>query len=415
MVPILTVLIGLSAFFSAAETALSSVNRLRLKTMADDGNRAAARTLRLAERFDRTLPVILIGNNVVNIAAASAAAVVAASVFGGAGAAVSTVVMTVVILVFGEVLPKSLAKERAESVSLAFGLPLSFFSVLLSPIAWLFVKLQEGAARLAGAQSAYPMVTEQELRNIIETIEGEGVLDEQRSELMQSALEFDETTVQEVLTPRVDLVSVSLDDPPEKVRETVLTERFSRIPVYEKTLDNIVGILHTRDYLERALAGEDPVELRPLLQKPLFVHKTQHISALLTEFKRERVHMAVVIDDYGGTMGIVSMEDLLEELVGEIWDEDEEAREDFIEVEPYVYQVSGDCPVEEALDRIGYQERDFESEYASVGGWAFERLGRVPSQGDTFEYNGIGVRIDEMEEQRVVRLTMRYVPPAAVE
>jgi putative hemolysin len=415
MLPTLLMLIGLSAFFSAAEMALSSVNRLRLKTMADDGNRAAARALRLAERFEHTLPVILVGNNVVNIAAASAATVLATSALGAPGVAISTVVMTVLILAFGEILPKSLAKQNAEKTALAVGRPLLFFSVVLTPVAWLFIRLQDLAARLGGSSAPSPMVTEQELRNIIETIEGEGVLDEQRSELMQSALEFDETTVQEILTPRVDLVAISLDDSPEKVREIILTERFSRIPVYEKTLDNIVGILHTRDYLERALAGECPVGLPPLLQKPLFVHKTQRISALLTEFKRERVHMAVVIDDYGGTMGIVSMEDLLEELVGEIWDEDEEAEEYFVEAEPYVYEVSGGYPVEDALERIGYEERDFESGYSSVGGWAFERLGRVAFVGDAFEYNGIGVRVDEMEEQRVVRLTMRYVPPAAVE
>lgn len=408
----LCVLILFSAFFSASEMALSTVNRVRLRTMAEDGDRRAALANRLAERFDRTLPVILIGNNVVNIGAASAATAMVTQILGASGVAVATFVMTVVILVFGEVLPKSIAKENSEQIALLTCRPLSLLVVLLSPIAWLFTKLQDGVALLCGSRrNTQPLVTEQELRSIIETSEEEGVLDEQRSELMQSALTFDGTTVQEVLTPRVDLVAINVDDPPEKIRETILGERFSRMPVFEKNLDNIIGILQTRDYLEAALEKGSPVDLRPLLSKPVFVHKTQRIAALLNDFKRERIHIAVVTDDYGGTMGIVSMEDLLEELVGEIWDEDEEAEQDFVESAPGIYQISGDYPVEDALDRIGFDRRGFESEYSSIGGWAFEMLGRVPDEGDTFEYNGITVRIDKMEEQRVVQLTVHYLPP----
>ena len=408
----LAVLILISAFFSASEMALSAVNRMRLRTMAEDGDKRAALAARLADRFDRTLPVILIGNNVVNIGATSAATAMVTQMLGASGVAVATFIMTIVILVFGEVLPKSIAKENSEQVALFTSRPLSLFVVLLSPIAWLFTKLQEGISVLCGSRkNAQPLVTEQELRSIIETSEEEGVLDEQRSELMQSALTFDGTTVQEVLTPRVDLVAVNIDDPPQKIKELILGERFSRMPVFEKNLDNIIGILQTRDYLEAALNTGLPVDLRPLLSKPVFVHKTQRIAALLNDFKQERVHIAVVTDDYGGTMGIVSMEDLLEELVGEIWDEDEEEEQDFVELEPGVYQISGDYPVEDALERIGFDGRGFESEYSSVGGWAFERLGRVPDEGDTFEYNGISVRVDKMEEQRVVQLTVRYLPP----
>lgn len=408
----LAILIMLSAFFSASEMALSSVNRVRLRTMAEDGDRRAALACRLADRFDRTLPVILIGNNVVNIGATSAATAMVTGLLGASGVAVATFVMTVVILIFGEVLPKGVAKENSEQVALFTCRPLSLCVVLLSPIAWLFTQMQNGIAILCGSRkNAQPLVTEQELRNIIETSEEEGVLDEQRSELMQSALTFDGTTVQEVLTPRVDLAAINVDDPPEKVRDIILGERFSRMPVFEKNLDNIIGILQTRDYLEAALTEGIPTDLRPFLSRPVFVHKTQRIAALLNDFKRERVHIAVVTDDYGGTMGIVSMEDLLEELVGEIWDEDEEEQQDLIEVEPGVYQVSGDYPVEDALDQIGFDERGFDSEYSSIGGWAFEMLGKVPDEGDTFEYNGISVRVDRMEEQRVVQLTVRYLPP----
>ncbi|MEA5135460.1 MAG: hemolysin family protein [Candidatus Fimivivens sp.] len=408
-------LIVMSAFFSASEMALSAVNKMRLKTMAEDGDPRAQRALALVERFDRTLSVILVGNNVVNIAAASAATVLATKIFGVGGIAIATAVTTIVILVFGEVLPKSIAKENAESTALSLCGPLSVFIFILTPLALLFVKLQELVSKLYGDKANHPLVTEQELLNIIETIEEEGVLNEQRSELMQSALSFDSTTVQEILTPRVDVTAINIADPPEKIRDIILSERFSRIPVFERSLDNIIGILHTRDYLEALLAGKEPIDLKALLTKPLFVHKSHRAALLLNDFKRQRTHIAVVIDDFGGTMGIVSMEDLLEELVGEIWDEDEDEEIDFVELEPYVYCVSGDYPVEDALDRIGYEERDFDSEYSSVGGWAFERLGFIPSVGDAFEYNGVRVEISEMEDQRIVSVIMRYVPPAPEE
>lgn len=406
---LLFILIALSAFFSASEMSLSSINKVRLRTMAEDGDPRAQRALGMVERFDRTLSVILVGNNVVNIAAASVATVLATNTFGAGGVALATAVTTVVILIFGEVLPKSIAKENAESIALFLCKPLSVFIFILMPLSLLFVKLQEWVSKLYGNRANHPLVTEQELLNIIETIEEEGVLNEQRSELMQSALSFDSTTVQEILTPRVDITAINLADPPEKARDIILNERFSRIPVFERSLDNIIGILHTRDYLEALLKG-GKIDLRALLSKPLFVHKSHRAALLLNDFKRQRTHMAVVIDDFGGTMGIVSMEDLLEELVGEIWDEDEDEEIDFAALEPYVYRVSGDYPIDDALDRIGYEERDFDSEYSSVGGWSFERLGRIPSVGDSFEYNGIQVEISEMDDQRIVSVIMRYVP-----
>ena len=409
---ILAVLLFLSAFFSASEMAFSSISKTRLKVLAEDGDPAAKRALGILERFDQTLSVILVGNNVVNIAASAAATLVATRAYGASGVAIATGVMTLLILTFGEVVPKGIAKERPERVVMAVATPLYLCIKLLSPIAWLFVKLQLMVSRLGGKRDAHPSVTEQELINIIETIEEEGVIDEQQSELMQSAMEFDETTAQEILTPRVDLVAISVDDPQEKIRSIVMGERFSRMPVYRDSIDNIIGVLHTRDYLEAALAGENPIELEPLLSKPLFVHKTRRISTLLAQFRRDRVHMAVVIDDYGGTMGIVTMEDVLEELVGDIWDEDEEAEVDFSESEPGVFSASGDYGVYETMEKIGYYERNFESEYPTMGGWALERFGRVPQPGESFEYNGITVTVETMEDQRITQLHIRYIPPA---
>ena len=406
---LLIILLCLSAFFSACEMALASVNRVRMKTMADDGNKKAKKVLSLIDAFDRTLSAILVGNNIVNITAASVGTLIATKLFGASGVAISTAVMTVLVLIFGEVTPKSLAKENPERFSLAFCGVLSALVFILRPVTAFFSLLRKVISKSYGNKETQPLVTEEELLSILETIEEEGVIDEQRSELMQSALAFDETTVQEVLTPRVDLAAINVDDTPEKIRGIILGERFSRMPVFEKTLDNIIGILHTRDYLEKALEGGE-IDIKPLLAKPLFVHKTQKIAKLLNRFKKERVHIAVVIDDFGGTMGIVSMEDLLEEIVGEIYDEDEEAEVEFAEIEPYTYEIAGDFPIEDALEKIGYFEKNFESEYSSVGGWAFEKLGCIPSVGDEFEYNGINTTIDAMEDQRVVRLTMKYVP-----
>ena len=412
----LCILVSLSAFFSASEMALSSINKVRIKTMADDGDKRAAKVLALTERFDRTLSVILIGNNIVNIAASSILTVLATSLFGAGGVAIATAVATVMILIFGEITPKCIAKEKSEELALAISPVLSLLIIILYPLALIFVKLQGLISRLAGADKSQPMVTEQELMNIIETSEEEGVIDEQRSELMQSALTFDDTTVQEVLTPRVDLTAINVAYPPEKIKEIVLTERFSRIPVFEKNLDNIIGILHTRDYLELLLEkGAPPEDITPMLAKPLYVHKTQRIASLLNDFKRERVHIAIVTDDFGGTMGIVSMEDVLEELVGEIWDEDEEAEIDFLQTEPNHYKISGDYPIDEALERIGYIEKDFETEYASIGGWALERLGYIPTVGDSFEYNNISVKIEEMDDKRIVSLLVHFVPESEEE
>jgi len=402
---ILLVLVVLSAFFSASETALMSANRVRLRTLAEAGDARAARALALDERYDRTLSAILIGNNLVNIAASSVATVAAIRLFGVSGGLIATVFTTVVILTFGEILPKSFAKERADRLLLSFSGALRALTVALAPLALLFVCLQRFALRLAG-KSAAPLVTEEELRTIIETSEEEGVLDEQRSELMRSALQFDETTVQEVLTPRVDLVAIDVDGDPAEIRETILAERFSRIPVYEKDLDHILGILQTRDYLEALLTTDAP-DLRPMLTQPLFAPRTQPIAALLAAFKKERRHMAVVLDDYGGTMGIVSMEDLLEELVGEIYDEDEEAEIDFVTLPDGSFRISGDYPVEDALERIGYEERGFETEAASLGGWVIEQLGRIPREGDEFSYHGLAVRVDSMDDRRIGWVTVR--------
>ncbi len=407
---ILAVMIFLSAFFSASETALSSVNRIRLKNMADDGNQKAKRALQLAERFDLTLSTILIGNNVVNIAASSLATLVANNIFGSSGVAIATGVMTFLILVFGEVLPKSFAKEHSETVSLAVSGILRVLMVVLYPAVFFFIKLQAFASKLYGSTNNQPYVTEEELVTIIETIEESGFMEKDKSELVQSALEFDDTTISEVLTPRVDLVSLDIKDSHEEILETIFNERFSRLPVYENNIDNIIGIIQTRDYLEATVQLGDKVPLKELMTKPLFVHKSKKLPQLLADFQRSRIHMAVITDDYGGTLGIVTLEDILEEIVGEIWDEDEEIITEIATKEEHSYEASGDINIYDMFEHIGYNAKNFESEYSTLSGWALEELGSIPSVGDSFEYDGIKVVVTEMDEQRITKLDVSYLP-----
>lgn len=405
----IVVLILLSAFFSASETAFSTVNKIRLRNYVDGGSTKAQRALEIAEDYDNVLSTILIGNNVVNIASTAIATILFTDLFGASGAAISTAVMTVLVLIFGEILPKSYAKDNSEALALRFASPLGMLMVLLRPVVWLFVQLKKMMARFTGSGDNSPSVTEQELKVIIETIEGEGVLEEQESDLVQSALEFDEIDAQEVLTPRVDMVAVDIDDPIEETIQTVMESRYTRIPVYEGSTDNIIGILQARDLLESIIRGGE-IDLRHLLSDPLFIHKTKKISTLLADFKRNKVHIAVVTDDYGGTMGIVTMEDLLEELVGDIWDEDEEEVEEFVKVDDNRYEVSGDMNVYEMFEQLGVDDRSFESDYNTISGWAMEMLEHIPDVGESYTYKNLKITVQSQENQRITKLLVEILP-----
>ena len=311
----LLLLLAFSAFFSASETALSSVNRIRMKNKADDGDKKAQRVLGLSDDYDRTLSAILIGNNVVNLTASSISTVIATSLLGQQGAAVATAVITVLVLVFGEILPKSFAKDHAERVSMAMGGPLYIVKTLLAPLVWVFVQIKRlFTGRRSSELNVQPSVTEEELKTIIDTVGEEGVLDRQETDIIQSAIEFDNTTVQDILVPRVDMAAAALDAPPEEIIRLCVEGGYSRIPVYEGTIDNVVGVLYAKDLLARLAAGK-PIEPAALKRDVLFVYRSKRISELLAEFRRAKQHMAVVTDEHGGTLGLVTMEDILEELV----------------------------------------------------------------------------------------------------
>ena len=411
-IAICVVLLLLSAFFSSTETAFSSVSKIRLKNLADNGNKKAKTALYVAERYSKALTTILVGNNIVNIANSALATVFFVNIFGEAqGTVISTVVITIVVLIFGEVLPKNIAIDNAEKICITFAPVLKFLMVLLTPLSIILMginKLYKKLARNSNHQE--PSVTEDELKYIIESIEEEGVLEQQESELVQSALEFDEKTAEEILTPRVDMVAIDIDDPVEEITELVLKERYSRIPVYRDNIDKIIGVLHTRDYLEALVNNNEKPNIEAMLQPAHFIYKTKKLSALLADFNYNKIHLAVVTDDYGGILGIVTMEDLLEQIVGEIWDEDEEVEKMSLKISDNKYEVSGDMPISDMLELFDKPTKYIETESNSVGGWALEQLANIPEPGEQFTYKELEITIREVLDQRILSMIIVYTP-----
>ena len=399
----------LSAFFSSIETAFSFVNEIRIHSYADDGNKKAKNVLYIIKNFDKALTAILICNNVVNLGCSSLATVVCYRLFGDIGTAVATGATTLLVLTFGEVLPKCLAKEHAEAYSLATAGILKSITIILSPIVFFFVKLKGTALKVAGTKDEQPSVTEDELKQIVENIEDEGVLEEEESEMVQSVLDFDDKTVLEVLTPRVDMTAVDITDTPEKLRHVVIESRYSRIPVYKETVDHIIGILHTRDYLEELANGHEP-NIGKLIQPAYFIFNNQNLSKTLSDFKRKRLHMAVVTDEYGGTLGIVTMEDLLEEIVGEIWDEDEEIESDCTKISDNEYIVSGDMPLEDLFELADIDPDDVETDAVTVGGFILEHFSTIPRRRQKFMYDNITLTVQQVSSQRIIAVNVLIEP-----
>lgn len=407
---LLGLLIG-SAFFSASETAISSINRIRMKTKADDGDRRAALVLRHADDYDRTLSTVLVGNNVVNLSMSSLATVLFIQLLGAdIGPTVATAVMTVLVLIFGEILPKSYAKVHAEQVAMAFSPLLGVIKTVLTPVVIFFTGLQKLVSHHGKEKDEEtPTVTEDELKTFIDTVEEEGVLDAQESDMIQSVIDLDETTVQEILVPRVDMVALSMDASQEEVLQLLENCSFTRIPLYEGTIDHCVGMLHVRDVL-LCLAQGKPIVLQDLKRELLFVYRTKRLSDLLAEFRRTQNHIAVVADDHGGTLGLVTLEDVLEELVGEIFDETETAQPNPVQqLSPDLYRVEGDSNIDDMFEAIGYKlPKDAEEgDYTSAAGWALDCLGHIPQQGEIFRFDTLEGTVAEMDNQRIASLIVR--------
>lgn len=414
MLLIVIICICFSAVFSSMETAFSTVSVIRLTDKAEKGSKKAKNALKVTKQYDKALTSILIGNNIVNIGCSSVATVLCISLFGDIGAAISTVAVTILVLIFGEVLPKCIAKEKPEEFCLATAKILLMFMTILTPIVFFFVVLKTFALKIFTKGGTKPSVTEDELKVLIGTSQQEGVLEQQERELVQSALEFDEKTVQEILTPRVDITAIDVNASKDKITKIIIDERYSRIPVYKDDIDNIIGVLHTRDYLEELIIGKTP-DIKRLIKPAYFIYKTKVLSSVLTEFKKQRLHIAVVTDDYGGTLGIVTMEDLLEEIVGDIWDEDEIEAPDHNKISDTTYTVNGDMSITSLLELLKLREGYIKTDAVSVGGWIMENIGDIPQVGDSFTYKNISVTVTTASEKRVEKAKITYIPDEADE
>lgn len=399
---LLLILLALSAFFSATETSYSTANKIRLKAMAENGSASAKRVLKITEDYDKFISTVLIGNNIVNIGASSIATILFARLFPEElAAAVSTVVVTIVVLIFGETLPKSIAKANAEKYALATSRIVGVIMVVFSPAAFILVKLINVFNRKKEVEA--PSMTESELKYIVESIEEEGILEEDESDLVQSALDFDETTVQEIMTPRSDIVAININDDIDSILKIIIDEGYTRMPVYKDNLDNIQGIINVKDVLTR-IATHRRVHIRALIKPVTFAYVTMNISPLLNEMRAAKSHLAVVVDDYGSTKGIVSMEDILEELVGEIWDEYDEIVEEIVEMDDGTFEVNGNMNIDDLFDYLEVDNRDFECNYNTAGGWALDVFERIPKAGDVFTYKNLRVTVLDADEQRVTKL-----------
>ena len=406
---LMAVLVAFSAYFSATETAFSSLNRTRLRVLAEKGDKRAALACSLSEQYDKMLTSILIGNNIVNIALSSLCTLLFIHLLGDGGATVATAVTTVVVLVFGEVTPKSLAKESPERFAMFSAPFLRAVMWVLSPFAWLFSQLKKLVGRVVRSGGERPM-TQEELLMLVDEVQQEGGLDKDEHELLRSAIEFTDRDAEDILTHRVDLEAVPADASPEEIARVFGESRFSRLLVYGTDIDDIVGVIHQSDFYADGLQGGKP--LSALMTPPLFVPKSIRISVLLRLLQRKKAHIAVVTDGYGGTLGIVTMEDILEELVGEIWDEHDEVVEDIRREGAGVWTVSGGADLYRLLDRLGLDGRQVES--ASVTGWVMERLGRVPEPGDAFTEGPWRITVTAADERRVRQLRVEQAEAGAV-
>lgn len=405
---IIVVLIALSAFCSCIETAFSCASNIRLKKFADAGNKKAKVALYIINNYDKALTAILILNNIVNLGCSSLATVVCLELFGDYGAAISTGATTLLVLTFGEVIPKCLGKEKSDSISMAVARILRAIMVVLTPFIFVFSKIKTLALKLFRIKQDDSTVTEDELKIIVESIEEQGVLEEQESLMVRSALDFDEKTAEEILTPRVDITAIDIDEDIDTITEIIRTQRYSRIPVYNGSVDNIVGILHSWDYMDEIIKGNTP-DLKKLIIKPEFIFRTQKLSAILANFRKKKLHIAIVTDEYGGTLGILTMEDLLEEIVGEIWDEDEEIEQDFTKISDTEYKVSGDMELEDMLSLFDIKLSDIDSDSITVGGFVFETLGTVPNKGECFERDGLKLTVIKVEDQRIHSVIVKAI------
>lgn len=396
-------LLCLSAVFSAGESAYTQANRLRIESALEDGKRSAKTALRLLDRLDDTVDAILLGNSLVNISAAALAVCAGAALDGSLRWAwLAGIGAFLLILLFGEVLPRTVAAKNANRLALSLARVLRVLTLIVTPLSWtlgslakLSAKPLRGEEKPEGDEAAV-----EELQNIIETAEDESVLTEGRGELLRSALEFSELSASEAMTARVDVDAIDIDDDWEEILDEIENSKHSRLPVYEDSIDNVIGFLYLNHFL-KALTDNPRPDIRALLMEPLYVYKTVKLPQVLAQLRHAKKHLAIVTDEYGGTLGVISLEDVLEQIVGDIWDETDEVEAEVVEKAEGEYELDGDMTISDFLELMGIDEDGWEFESDTVGGWTIESFGRFPSPGEQFEFENLTVTVLAMDKQRV--------------
>jgi len=408
---VLVVLVALSAMFSSIETAYTSVNRVRLKTLAADGNKQAQIASGLVEKYDKMLYAILIGNNIVNIAASSIATLLFIEILNNnssLGSTVATIVTTVALLIFGEITPKTLAKMSPERFAMAFSRVVYFIVFIFTPLCWIFSGWKKLILKIFKFKPDEG-ITEEELITIVEEAGEEGSLDDNETHLIRSAIEFNDLDVEDIYVPRVNVIAIEKNTPMDEIREIFMEHSFSRLPVYEENIDHVVGMIHEKDFYSALTKGQTNID--GIITQIALATEHMKISTLLKSLQKQKVHMAVVVDEYGGTCGIVTLEDILEELVGEIWDEHDEVVDYFEKSEDGTYTVDGNAEIDDFFELFSIEEDDDEEcDANTVGGWVLEKLEDLPNVGDTFTSNGLSVTVLETDQTRVLKIRVEILP-----
>lgn len=404
---LLVILVILSALFSSAETAFTAANRLKLRHLAEEGNKNAKRTLKLVENPSKIISALLIGNNIVNISASALATVIAIEKYGVSATGIATSILTVVIIIFGEITPKSFATQRAEKIAMIFSKPVSILMTLLTPLVIIFYSISSWIIKLFGGDITqnHPLVTEEELKTMVDVGSEEGVFEQEEKEMLHNIFDFGDLQVRDVMVQRVDITALDVETSYEEVLEIIHNEQFSRFPVYQEDIDDIIGILNVKDLLFLTDEEKKTFSLEKYIREPYFAYEFKKITDLFKELKKNRTHISIILDEYGGTVGIVTIEDLLEEIVGEIDDEYDDDKETDIEtIRKDEYMVSGSYRLDELNELIG---TDIESEeFDSIGGYLIGILGTFPASGEVIETDGIRFVVDEVDKNRIKKIRM---------
>lgn len=405
---LIVVLLAVSAFFSMSETVFSSVNGIRLKAYIEDGIKGSKKAKWIEERFDLSISTILVGNNLANIALATLSVSVFSDIFTGQETLINvmnTLVMTIIILIVGEIVPKSIAKNNAEKLALSISGVLYWIIRIMKPVTWIFLKIKTWIVKENNETSI--TVTGNELETIIDTMEEEGSIDEEEAEMLQSVLDLRDKRVYDIMTPRVDMIGINIKDDIEKIKKIFFENQFSRITVYENNRDNIIGVLHERDLFTKLVKGEK-IDIREIMKEPMYVSVSMRVDTLIESLQRENSHLAIVSDEYGGTSGIVTMEDALEELVGEIYDEHDEVEDEFIkQIKENKYGVNAEIDMEDLFEELNLGNPP-ESHYSILGGWLYEKIEDIPEVDESYSYIQEIVNYDH-ENEDTKKLFLKFV------